>query len=228
MTKKIIRTAAPSQPTPKQREAIQSVYAQEPYGISRKELTFWHPRSIVDRCIVKGFCTKDEVSGMIHITAQGMNAIEITTPIPTKTSFEGFIENVQYLLGKSAEYQEQLSMMWPPRSYYYNSSTPKADPHLYVEWETGGVSGGSCWDSSCPIAYVSNEPAPELAALDFLLEKMCPTVGFLTYKRILRSVVSSSTRRNNDYYGNHTDYACKSVSLRALYKFLKDENLLPK
>ena len=61
----------------------------------------------------------------------------------------------------------------------------------------------------------------ELEALDKLLESSCPEITFLQYKKLLR-LVKHDTRTENEYYGNSTNYATKTIALRDVYQFLKE------
>lgn len=99
------------------------------------------------------------------------------------------------------------------------------DDVIGVSWTIGGRSGGSCYGDS-EYYSLNAEPEPDLEEFDLILEKLVPNINFLTYNRLKRSLVERDSDRNNDYYGNYTDYARKWVSLRKLHQFLKDEGLL--
>lgn len=97
---------------------------------------------------------------------------------------------------------------------------------IWLVHETGGVRGGSCWDSSDPHEYINNEEMPEFVAFDEVLNKVCPDISHLHYKVICSQFVKELDYTDHEYYGNHTDYEIKYVSLCDLYTYLIDHDLL--
>lgn len=116
------------------------------------------------------------------------------------------------------------------RDYYSNEKDVNFnDIYLNFIWmvhETGGVRGGSCWDSSDPHEYINNEEMPEFVAFDAVLTKLVPNLPYLHYKVICSQFVKELDYVDNEYYGNHTDYEIKYVSLCDLYNYLIEHNLL--
>lgn len=116
------------------------------------------------------------------------------------------------------------------RRYGHKAEEPvPKDPHLYVEWSTGGVSGGSCWDTgndNNTHGYTNNEPPPELESLDAVLEAVKPDLTFLQYKRFTARLFKTDTWTVYEYYGNSTDYMVKMVRVRDLFDSLKSEGWL--
>lgn len=97
---------------------------------------------------------------------------------------------------------------------------------ISVEWETGGVSGGSCWESSNPQPYSCSDPEPEFELLDKLIEYFFPNIGFIQYKRACQELIEHDEKTDYEWYGNHTDYAIKKVNLKKLHeKFLEWQEL---
>lgn len=90
---------------------------------------------------------------------------------------------------------------------------------IIQHWLTGGVSGGSCWDSSDPRPYTENNTPKGFEALDKILEVVCPTISFLQYKK-LSELINSASATNYEYYGNRDDYEYQYVNLKDLYDFL--------
>ena len=115
-------------------------------------------------------------------------------------------------------------------SYYSRNWSSRSnqidEPRLYVQWSTGGVSGGSCWDSSDPQPYTSNEPPKELEILDSILEHFRPQLSFLQYRALTNNLMKYDSYGVGEYYGNSTDYSSKSVDLRSLYDYLVEKNFL--
>lgn len=90
---------------------------------------------------------------------------------------------------------------------------------------TGGVSGGSCWDSGengdPHRAYTNSYEEPELPHFDEMMEAIKPTITFLTYKRVLKEAdIQRKEETEHEYYGNHTNYVYKTVQLGGLYDAL--------
>lgn len=99
------------------------------------------------------------------------------------------------------------------------------DDSISVEWTTGGMCGGSCWNEGADHP-VSAEAPRELTDLDIILEKLAPNLTFLQYKRIDRECTTEITGTHDDYYGNYTDYAKKTLSLIDLFNTLIDMDVL--
>jgi hypothetical protein len=78
------------------------------------------------------------------------------------------------------------------------------EPVLYMRFEIGGVSGGSCWDSSNPQSYTVSEK-PEFVVLDKTLKLLKPNISYLDYKKIDEYVIKDYNT-DYEYYGNYTNY----------------------
>lgn len=96
---------------------------------------------------------------------------------------------------------------------------------LFVEWHTGGISGGSCWESSNPQPYSTDEPEPEFTDLDNVLLSICPSIPYLQYKSF-NNLIKEDYRTELEYYGNCEEYKNKKISLRVIYDKLKEFNLI--
>ena len=113
--------------------------------------------------------------------------------------------------------------------HWYDSSGYKLyhkEPALINSWETGGVSGGSCWDSSNPQPYSSGKVEPEWTELTNILEIFAPEITFLKYKALM-GLTKMTEKTEHEYYGNCTDYAIRVLPLKTLYEFLDEKGLLP-
>ena len=91
-------------------------------------------------------------------------------------------------------------------------------PGFYDDWTVGGVTGGNCWGGE-PNEPISADKEPELEGLDQFLTKICPEISFLLYKSLIKNI-QFYDYSYNEYYGNHTQYRVKCVSLKDLYKDL--------
>lgn len=93
---------------------------------------------------------------------------------------------------------------------------------FYVEWIAGGQGGGSCWDNdNSNLHPIDSEPEPEFVQLDEVLNALWPKIGYLQYKVLVQTLVTRGTREENEYYGNYTSYASKSVNIRDLAAYLE-------
>lgn len=96
---------------------------------------------------------------------------------------------------------------------------------LIVKWETGGVSGGSCWEDSNPQPYYTNNPEPDFSDLDDILKEVCPNISFFQYKELCKNIIYGS-EIDYEYYGNHTEYSKKSISVDDIWNFLTENALV--
>jgi hypothetical protein len=90
---------------------------------------------------------------------------------------------------------------------------------ITATWETGGVSGGSCWDDSNPVEYSTSELEPDFDHLDQILSKVANNITFLDYKVLMKSV-KYGTHTETEYYDNCTYYATKTITIDDIWDFL--------
>ena len=92
------------------------------------------------------------------------------------------------------------------------------EPVVYMRYESGGFSGGNCWDSTKPRHYVNND-IPNFEVLDLVLQELMPSVSYLQFKQI--SKLEHSTEQNEwEYYGNSTEYEIKYIILSELEELI--------
>ncbi len=91
---------------------------------------------------------------------------------------------------------------------------------IYTRYETGGYSGGSCWDDSDPQPYYSNPPEDKFKVLDLVLEILKPGISYLDYKKI-DSIIHDNSETEYEYYGNSTNWHIDYIKLSDLYKLLE-------
>lgn len=89
---------------------------------------------------------------------------------------------------------------------------------VYMRFEIGGVSGGTCWDTSDPTPY-SNDQQPEFVALDLAIKEINPNVSYLKYKEI-EEIISINYETDYEYYGNYTDFEIRYILLSQLEQIL--------
>lgn len=92
-------------------------------------------------------------------------------------------------------------------------------PVVYMRYETGGVSGGSCWDSSNPQPYSVSEK-PKFKVLDLVLKELKPDLTYLQFREI-EDLVHTNEETQHEYYGNSTDYKVEYIILSELEAVLK-------
>lgn len=93
------------------------------------------------------------------------------------------------------------------------------EPVIYMRWKTGGVRGGSCWDSSKPEPYTTDEPS--FKVLDLVLKEICPDISFLIFKGI-EKLINVSETSDWEYYGNRTNFSIKYIVLSDLITYLEE------
>lgn len=91
---------------------------------------------------------------------------------------------------------------------------------IYTRYETGGYSGGSCWDSSDPQPYLEEPPSDKFKVLDMVLEELMPNITYLQFKKI-DALIHSEEESENEYYGNSTDYKVEYIVLSELCRLLE-------
>ena len=106
--------------------------------------------------------------------------------------------------------------------YHYSQDEKDTTLYLVNVVNTGGISGGSCWDDSCPTPYSTGEGLGEFLGLNDVLTTFYPKVTLLEYKSLL-SKVTMDTHTEYEYYGNAMDYAYNAISLESIYEFLVDK-----
>jgi len=93
------------------------------------------------------------------------------------------------------------------------------EPVIYCRYETGGYSGGSCWDDSDPQPYYNDVPKDRFKVLELVLEKLKPNITYLQYKKI-ESMIHDNEETEHEYYGNQTDWKVEYIVLSELEAFL--------
>jgi hypothetical protein len=93
----------------------------------------------------------------------------------------------------------------------------------YNSWCLGGSyqncwgTGGSVEGEAQPITYES---------FDTLLEKACPSITFLQYKKLYAASVEIQTYDEHDYYGGSTSHAYFECDIERLYEGLVELGLI--
>lgn len=105
----------------------------------------------------------------------------------------------------------------------------KRNGKICVKTKTGGVSGGSCWDSSDPQPYETGSSV-EYSDLEKFLEHILFAIfgknhAFADIPKLLEelrksSIIHEDSISTYEYYGNSDDYQWYEVKLWDLYQFL--------
>lgn len=88
---------------------------------------------------------------------------------------------------------------------------------------SGGGTWGNCWGGSGTI--YAEDPC-EFTELDELLEKVCPSITFLQYKKITNACIETDEYYDSDYYGGSQIIHYYKCDLEHLYDFLLDMNVI--
>jgi len=114
------------------------------------------------------------------------------------------------------------------QEHHYDEDHSIESGVLQMKWQTGGVSGGSCWDTGEDdphYSYSSDHNPQGFSSLDQLIIELVPDFPLSKYQSII-GLVQEDFDTEYEYYGNHTDYAIKRIDLSKLLDFLEKENLL--
>ncbi len=140
-----------------------------------------------------------------------------------KPTFEEFVKQCELLLEKFSGNGQLEYSHYKNKHARYNcrEDHEKVDEiRLTHTYETGGVSGGSCWDSSNPLPYTVSRPDSEFEIFDYLLSKLNPRMSFGEYKE-LEKQINQEDKTNYEYYGNRTEYVILSIPLQVIYDHIK-------
>lgn len=106
-----------------------------------------------------------------------------------------------------------LEKILPEEDYLDGQKILKSDT-----WTKGGRWGNYRGETGDLIP----DEEPDFTQLDEVLEKLCPDISFLGYKKLVREVVKIHTYTETDYYGGYTEEAFKYCVVSELYNKLKE------
>lgn len=92
-----------------------------------------------------------------------------------------------------------------------------------ASWSLGGTCG-NCWDDH--LSPITPDKTPEFTEFDELLEKICPNITFMQYKKLYKNCVTTNEESVSDYYGGceyRANYVC---DLQQLYYDLEEMGLV--
>jgi hypothetical protein len=98
-----------------------------------------------------------------------------------------------------------------------------ADKLYSDSWSLGGT-WGNCWGDTGTVS--PGAPLTSFQEFDDLLERICPTINFLTYKKLYNATVSIEDYSEGDYYGGSVTYAKFVCDLKKLHEMLSEMQLI--
>jgi hypothetical protein len=160
-----------------------------------------------------------------------MNSVGVPEKQRKIVALEHWRQNMEYedFLKKVKELTYVTTSHIEDYSYYNKKTKSKGEDQISVSWTTGGVTGGSCWDTGDePDRHrpVRGEQEPEFEALDLILGHFCPAIGFLQYKNLCAGIIKTDSQTQNDYYGNYTEVGIKFCVIKDLYTELCARELI--
>lgn len=101
--------------------------------------------------------------------------------------------------------------------------------YLWIEYDIGGASGGTCWNDNEAEEYENYIEREKMIPENFyaFLSKYFNDVQLKEINYFLHKLNwFSDTRQENEYYGNYTIYEYKYISSNVLYDFLVELELI--
>lgn len=113
----------------------------------------------------------------------------------------------------------------------------KRNVFLYADVNTGGASGGSCWDTGDDDGAQPYD-GESLDLNDFLFSYLKPILENILHSHANEksaqelcqvlynnpSIIREDSTSDYQYYGNYDDYSCYYITLGDLYQFLSENN----
>lgn len=132
-------------------------------------------------------------------------------------------EDVKKAFGEKGSYQIHYVYIMSDFDHFLRSNNLKyvtKDNILYSDsWAISGYTEGYDHNQRYPIT--PSEPIENFEEFDSLLEKICPEISFLVYKKLMKECVSMVEHEENDYYSRIT-YVRWECDLKKLYELLKE------
>lgn len=126
-----------------------------------------------------------------------------------------------YELLKKKFYLTRKDWNGKPRTYWTHEDG--YEDRFQVKSIIGGASGGNCWGDDA--REFGREEEKFLDDLDNFLEEYFPTIPFLIYKKLMKTITISE-KSEYEYYGNYTIYQIKTILFKDLFKFLCDNDII--
>lgn len=180
------------------------------YDMTHIEIHYWKPN--IENCLWNDKYRRQEHSE-ITIKNAKINVTNIEEEIKTKYA------NVDV---KIIEHEVIRKPEWKVFADKYNIELNDTLKMKSASWCLGG-SYQNCWGTG---GSVSSEDQPtSYEDFDLLLEKICPNITFLQYKKLYNSCIEIETYNEHDYYGGSTEHAYFECDIEKLYNGLKQIGL---
>ena len=132
-------------------------------------------------------------------------------------------------IGKSVTLEEVLKFCEENRIQvkHYNRYNNTVKNSIRVTWNTGGASGGNCWDDTEPVYHESDVEAPSFYdSEDYIsiIKKFCPSMLF-DKAAVLSNLIYEGSYSENEYYGNYEDYSYQEIEITDLVDFINKNEL---
>lgn len=105
----------------------------------------------------------------------------------------------------------------------YGADKAQKTKYMYSESWSGGGSWGDCWGNE---GTISPDSPLAFKELDRLLEKICPNITFLQYKKIQDECTTYDEYSSYDYYGGCEYRHRWKCDMEKLYEMLKEMKLI--
>jgi len=101
-----------------------------------------------------------------------------------------------------------------PKDYDENGS------YIIEYYISGGISGGSCWESSDPTPYTTNDTWETDILKDIILN-CAPDIKLSEYWQLEKQFTVGDVEET-EWYGNRTYYKIRFVKTEIIYNMLKE------
>lgn len=140
----------------------------------------------------------------------------------------------KYRNNDSLEYEISMESNDRNDQYYYDIEWRKRNGHIMVTTETGGYSGGNCWNDNDPEPYDTGNRVEHSNLSNFIEHILYAIFGknhafanipelMVKFNNLGYPSVKEGENTNCEYYGNSTDFQWYEISLWDLYQFLAKE-----
>ena len=172
-----------------------------------------------EACLVNDSFREKERSAHITIEHSALDKPDIEK-FKEKYNDERFTFEIEE---KEVHKMNQYEGVLLPLKNKYWSDKLGYDVMVSDSWRTGGT--------LCSYDGWSSEIEPEkqpssFEEFDDLLEKLCPNISFLTYKKMFNDCVTVEDGYENDYYGGTQYYSLYCCRLKRLYELLVERGYL--
>lgn len=115
---------------------------------------------------------------------------------------------------------DEFKNLYGDRCYTKDGTLGRTDI-VECSWVIGGAWGGNCWNDDEPeLRTPTPDAEPTFLTLDTIINDLWSDISLNDYRMIVLPLVSNDTNREQEYYGNYTDYAIKRIKLEEMFDIL--------